>query len=93
MRQRDLSVYETNMNLLYDTLVDLGFTVVRPGGTFYIFPKALEEDANVFCQKAKEYDLDPGACLIILVCRGISVWLTALIRKRSRGAFRYCADL
>lgn len=53
----DLSVYETNMNLLYDTLVDLGFTVVRPGGTFYIFPKALEEDANVFCQKAKEYDL------------------------------------
>lgn len=53
----DLSVYETNMNLLYDALVDLGFTVVRPGGTFYIFPKALEEDANIFCQKAKEYDL------------------------------------
>ncbi len=25
------------MNLLYDTLVDLGFTVVRPGGTFFIF--------------------------------------------------------
>lgn len=53
----DLSVYETNMNLLYDALVELGFSVVRPGGTFYIFPKALEEDANIFCQKAKEYDL------------------------------------
>ncbi len=53
----DLSVYETNMNLLYDALTDLGFTVVRPGGTFYIFPKALEEDANAFCRKAKEYDL------------------------------------
>ncbi len=53
----DLSVYETNMNLLYDALTRLGFTVVRPGGTFYIFPKALEEDANAFCMKAKKYDL------------------------------------
>lgn len=53
----DLSVYETNMKLLYDTLMDLGFTVVKPGGTFYIFPKALEDDAKVFCQKALKYDL------------------------------------
>ena len=53
----DLSVYETNMNLLYDTFTELGFTVVRPGGTFYIMPKALEEDAVAFCQKALEYDL------------------------------------
>ena len=29
----------------------------RPGGTFYIFPKALEEDANAFCLKAREFDL------------------------------------
>jgi len=53
----DLSVYETNMNLIYDALMELGFTVVRPGGTFYIFPKALEEDAKVFCEKALKYDL------------------------------------
>ena len=53
----DLSVYETNMNLLYDALTSIGFDVVRPGGTFYIFPKALEEDATAFCLKAKEYDL------------------------------------
>lgn len=53
----DLSVYETNMNLIYNTLKELGFTVVKPGGTFYIFPKALEEDAKVFCQKALKYDL------------------------------------
>lgn len=53
----DLSVYETNMNILYDALKEMGFTVVRPGGTFYIFPKALEEDANEFCMKAKKYDL------------------------------------
>ncbi len=53
----DLSVYETNMNLIYHKLIGLGFTVVKPGGTFYIFPKALEEDANAFCMKAKKYDL------------------------------------
>jgi aspartate aminotransferase len=53
----DLSVYETNMNIIYDTLVDIGFSVVKPGGTFYILPKALEEDSVAFCNKAKEYDL------------------------------------
>ncbi|MBR4207417.1 MAG: pyridoxal phosphate-dependent aminotransferase [Lachnospiraceae bacterium] len=53
----DLSVYETNMNLIYDKLIELGFTVVKPGGTFYIFPKALEEDSQAFCEKAKKYDL------------------------------------
>lgn len=53
----DLSVYETNMNILYDALTEMGFEVVRPGGTFYIFPKALEEDAKTFCMKAKKYDL------------------------------------
>ncbi len=52
----DISVYEKNMNILYDALTDLGFEVVRPGGTFYIFPKALEDDAIAFCNKAKEYD-------------------------------------
>ncbi len=53
----DLSVYETNMNILYKELVSLGFTCVKPGGTFYIFPKALEEDAKIFSQKALKYDL------------------------------------
>ena len=52
----DISVYEKNMNILYDALVELGFEVVRPSGTFYIFPKALEEDAIAFCSKGKEYD-------------------------------------
>ena len=53
----NLSVYETNMNILYRELTDLGFECVKPGGTFYIFPKALEEDAIAFCEKAKQYDL------------------------------------
>lgn len=53
----DMSVYETNMNILYKELTSLGFDCVKPGGTFYIFPKALEEDAAAFCKKALKYDL------------------------------------
>lgn len=53
----DLSVYETNGMLLYEELIRLGFTCVKPGGTFYLFPKALEEDAKLFCEKALKYDL------------------------------------
>ena len=53
----DLSVYETNMNILYKELTSLGFECIRPGGTFYMFPKALEADAIAFSEKAKKYDL------------------------------------
>lgn len=53
----DLSVYETNMNILYKELTALGFECERPGGTFYIFPKAPEADAVAFSEKAKKYDL------------------------------------
>ncbi|MCI8542016.1 MAG: pyridoxal phosphate-dependent aminotransferase [Lachnospiraceae bacterium] len=56
-RTADLSVYETNMEILYKELVALGFDCVKPGGTFYIFPRALEEDAKVFCRRALDYDL------------------------------------
>ena len=53
----DMSVYEKNKEILYRELKALGFTCVEPGGTFYIFPKALEEDAKVFIEKAKKYNL------------------------------------
>jgi len=53
----DLSVYETNMNILYSELTALGFEIVRPGGTFYMFPKALESDAVAFSKKAMKHDL------------------------------------
>ncbi len=53
----DLKVYETNCGLLYQCLKELGFEVAKPDGTFYIMPKALEEDATAFCRKALAYDL------------------------------------
>lgn len=56
-RTSDMSVYETNRDILYGALTELGFTCVKPGGTFYIFPRALEEDAKQFCKKGLKYDL------------------------------------
>ena len=53
----DFSVYERNMNLLYGELTALGFSIVRPAGTFYMFPAALEPDAAAFCRKAARHDL------------------------------------
>lgn len=53
----DLSVYEKNMNILYQELTSLGFSVVKPSGTFYMFPRALEEDAKEFVRKGLNYDL------------------------------------
>lgn len=53
----DLSVYETNKNILYKALTNMGFECVEPGGTFYMFPKSLEPDAKAFCEKALKYDL------------------------------------
>ncbi len=53
----DLSVYETNRNLLYDCLTAAGLSVEKPGGTFYMFPKVIGDDAVLFCKKAMEHDL------------------------------------
>lgn len=53
----DLSIYKRNRDLLYEGLLRLGFTCVRPEGAFYIFPRSLEPDAAAFCERAKKYDL------------------------------------
>ena len=53
----DLSVYETNKELLYQALTEYGFSCVEPGGSFYMFPRSLEPDANAFCKRARDMDL------------------------------------
>ena len=53
----DLTAYDANRTLLYDSLTDIGYEAVRPDGAFYLFVKALEEDANAFCERAKKYEL------------------------------------
>ncbi len=53
----DLSVYETNCRLLCSALSSFGYEFVRPGGTFYMFPKSPLPDAKAFCRLAMEHDL------------------------------------
>jgi aspartate aminotransferase len=53
----DISVYETNRNILVKGLRDVGFTCVEPEGTFYMFPQTLIPDDLAFCEKAKDFDL------------------------------------
>ena len=54
----DLSIYEKNKEILYKELTRIGYHVVEPGGTFYMFPRTPIADANEFCWKAaKEYNL------------------------------------
>ena len=53
----DVSIYEKNRNLLYNALTDMGYTVIKPDGAFYMFVKSLEDDANAFYERAKRFDL------------------------------------
>jgi aspartate aminotransferase len=53
----DISIYDRNRRLLYDALTEYGYEAVKPDGAFYLFVKALEEDANAFCERAKQYEL------------------------------------
>ncbi len=91
----DLKVYETNMNILYNELVKLGFSVVKPGGTFYIFPKCLEDDAQEFCRKAKELDLllVPSDTFGVPGHFRIAYCVTTDFVKRSLPKFKALADL
>lgn len=53
----DVEVYKKNRDVLYNHLVSLGFSCVKPQGAFYLFPKSLIEDDKAFCDAAKEFNL------------------------------------
>lgn len=53
----DISVYKENRDILLENLQKFGYSCVKPDGAFYLFVKALEEDANAFCLRARKYDL------------------------------------
>ena len=69
----DIAEYKKNRDIIYNSLTEMGYTCIRPDGAFYLFVKALEEDANAFCDRAKELGLlivpgdsfgAPGFCRI-----------------------------
>ena len=53
----DISIYETNKKILAKGLKDMGYHVVEPEGTFYMFPRTLIADDVAFCEKAKDFNL------------------------------------
>lgn len=53
----DISIYKKNRDILLNNLSKFGYKVAQPDGAFYLFLKALEEDANAFCEKAKQFEL------------------------------------
>ena len=53
----DVEAYRQNRELLSQGLKKLGYEYVEPDGAFYLWVKALDPDAEAFCEVAKEYEL------------------------------------
>lgn len=53
----DINIYKRNFDVLYNRLTDLGFTCVKPEGTFYLFPRTPIENDKKFCEDAKKFNL------------------------------------
>lgn len=50
----DLSGYQAKRDRLYAALTDAGYSVVKPGGAFYMFPRALESDDVAFVRALQQ---------------------------------------
>ncbi|MCF8010979.1 MAG: pyridoxal phosphate-dependent aminotransferase [Clostridiales bacterium] len=59
----DIEAYQEKRDILYDNLTRLGFKMVKPQGTFYLFPESPVPDEMEFIRKAQEYNilLVPGS--------------------------------
>ncbi len=53
----DMSLYNRNRELLYNSLLECGYTCVKPQGAFYLFIKSLEEDDVAFAAAAKKHNI------------------------------------
>lgn len=53
----DVTVYKKNRDLLADALTEMGYTVAKPAGAFYLFIKSPDGDSETFSERAKEYDM------------------------------------
>ena len=53
----NIEAYRENRDLLYDNLTKYGYECVKPDGAFYLFVKALEDDAYKFYEAAKKHEI------------------------------------
>jgi len=52
-----ISEYQKKRNFLYSHLVDMGYSVVKPQGAFYMFPKSPLEDDVAFVNELRQWNL------------------------------------
>lgn len=74
----NVEAYKENRDLLYDNLTKYGYECVKPDGAFYLFVKALEDDAYAFYEKAKKHEI------LVVPCDDFGV--TGYVR------IAYCTD-
>lgn len=60
----DIEPYARNRKLLCEGLDAIGYTYIEPQGAFYLWVKALEDDTDAFCERAKDFELllVPSTC-------------------------------
>jgi len=69
----NVDAYAENRKILTEGLDELGYTYIQPDGAFYLWVKALEDDAQAFSDKAKEHEL----LLVASDSFGIGGWVRA----------------
>ena len=47
--------YQKRRDFLYDHLTDMGYSLVKPQGTFYMFPKSPLEDDVAFVRELQQW--------------------------------------
>ncbi len=53
----DVEAYAENRRILCEGLDELGYEYVEPDGAFYLWMRALEDDAVAFSERAKDFEL------------------------------------
>ncbi len=53
----NVEAYRENRDILYNNLTAYGYECVKPDGAFYLFVKALEDDAYKFYERAKAHEI------------------------------------
>ena len=53
----DVAEYAKNREILMGILDEIGYEYVKPEGAFYLWMKALEDDAEAFSDRAKQFEL------------------------------------
>lgn len=55
----NIEAYDRNRRTLMYGLGEMGYSMVEPQGAFYLWVKALESDAEAFCERARHFELLP----------------------------------